>query len=354
MSVYPESVPAFHLAALIKHLHDRGEPCLAVLEAHKLSIDALALPEARIPRKLMAALLMDLMERTGREDLGFEMGMQTDLLGQPVLGRLLLNSPSLGEGLTRLAPYMPLATPSFRMRCELSPEGLQVSWHPVYALPYNIARMAVETILVSVYRTCRRLFPTSSTPMRAEVAWAPPRHADRYSALSDLSVAYQSLQDDVGVRIMMPSAVTRLALPHADALLWSETRSACAAQVDRLAAMQHWGDWIRHILDVVEDRQPGQAELAGLMGVSVRTLARHLEKEGIQFRELVQSTLQRRACALLEVPDASVSEVARVLGYSDSANFSRAFKSMTGLAPAAYMAKTRHRRQESHRGLSNQ
>jgi AraC-like DNA-binding protein len=102
--------------------------------------------------------------------------------------------------------------------------------------------------------------------------------------------------------------------------------------------MQDWRTWIEHLLQEVEDHQPRQAEIAGLMGTSVRTLARHLETEGCTFRGLSNAVRLRRALEMLNQTALSVSEIARILGYSDSANFSRAFKLATGSAPQAHRA----------------
>ena len=79
MSAYPESVPGFHLSALIEHLHRTGADCDGVLEAHRLSRESLRWPGARIPRSVMASVLMTLKDTTGRSDLGFEMGVQVGI-----------------------------------------------------------------------------------------------------------------------------------------------------------------------------------------------------------------------------------------------------------------------------------
>uniref|UniRef100_UPI00260D01D3 helix-turn-helix domain-containing protein n=1 Tax=uncultured Alcanivorax sp. TaxID=191215 RepID=UPI00260D01D3 len=44
----------------------------------------------------------------------------------------------------------------------------------------------------------------------------------------------------------------------------------------------------------------------------------------------------RQAQRLLEKPDLSISEVAYTLGYSDVANFSKAFKRWSGVTPKRY------------------
>lgn len=285
-------------------------------------------------------VLLDLMARTGRQDLGFEMGRQTDLLRHPLMGKLLSQASTLGAGMQRLAPYMPLLTPSFRMHCELVGEAdsqdLVVSWHPVHPMPYEMAKIALETVLVSAHRTARQLLPARHLPMVAHVTWAPPPCAHRYQELEDFEIHFQADQAAMGAWVRLPSHVHRLRMPRFNAHLWDDTREACMRQLQQLERMQGWRAWIEHLLEEVEDHQPGQEEIAGLMGTSVRTLARHLEVEGCTFRALSNDVRLRRAQAMLADTELSVSEIARILGYSDSANFSRAFKRATGASPQAH------------------
>lgn len=67
----------------------------------------------------------------------------------------------------------------------------------------------------------------------------------------------------------------------------------------------------------------------------VRGLQRRRKQEGTTFKTLVDDT--RRDLALQYVKDSTVSinEMAYLLGYSEHANFSRAFKRWTGVAPSA-------------------
>jgi len=70
--------------------------------------------------------------------------------------------------------------------------------------------------------------------------------------------------------------------------------------------------------------------------VSVRTLQRRLRDWGFSFEEIVDDI--RRTEALREVlaGQHSIMEIAFLLGYSDHAHFTRAFKRWTGLPPQQY------------------
>ena len=77
-------------------------------------------------------------------------------------------------------------------------------------------------------------------------------------------------------------------------------------------------------------------DLARRVNVSARTIDRHLKKEGLGFRELSDKVRFERACEMLCAEGASIVDVALRLGFSDAANFSRAFKRVIGVSPGEY------------------
>jgi AraC-like DNA-binding protein len=71
------------------------------------------------------------------------------------------------------------------------------------------------------------------------------------------------------------------------------------------------------------------------MHMSERALRRRLQAEGTSFRILVQDVRRHLARRYLQDGGLTVDEVSRLLGYSEPAAFSRAFKRWTGQSPSA-------------------
>lgn len=76
-----------------------------------------------------------------------------------------------------------------------------------------------------------------------------------------------------------------------------------------------------------------EARIARVLRMSSRTLQRKLAADGTSYRELLSATLRLRAELELADPDLSIAEIASRLGFSDPANFSRAFRNWTGQSP---------------------
>jgi AraC-like DNA-binding protein len=97
-------------------------------------------------------------------------------------------------------------------------------------------------------------------------------------------------------------------------------------------------------LDLHDDlSKSGISELALEFGVPRRTLQRALHREGVTYREIVQDVRMRRAQRLLAATNAPLAEIALRVGYTDPANFHRAFLSQTNTTPGRYRAASRTR-----------
>ena len=79
------------------------------------------------------------------------------------------------------------------------------------------------------------------------------------------------------------------------------------------------------------------SEIADSFGYSAKYLS-HLftEIRGISLKQFIMAQKMETASFYLTDSDASISEIAEKLGFSDVHNFSRAFKGATGLSPSIY------------------
>lgn len=76
--------------------------------------------------------------------------------------------------------------------------------------------------------------------------------------------------------------------------------------------------------------------LARRMGMSLRSLQRHVGEHDATVTALLETARRTNAEALLTDVRTSVDEVAEAVGYADRRAFSRAFKRWTGQTPAAF------------------
>ena len=77
-------------------------------------------------------------------------------------------------------------------------------------------------------------------------------------------------------------------------------------------------------------------EIAKIAGISVRTLQRRLKQYNLNFNDLLNQAKFITAKEKLNDTEIHINEIAKKLGYSDAANFSRAFHRWAGVSPSEY------------------
>jgi AraC-like DNA-binding protein len=93
------------------------------------------------------------------------------------------------------------------------------------------------------------------------------------------------------------------------------------------------------LLETLTGGIPTAEEIAQSLHMSVRTLHRNLQQEGVTFSKLLNQLRQEQATSYLTNPNISISEVAFLLGFSEISSFYRAFKRWTGTTPAEFRAE---------------
>lgn len=88
------------------------------------------------------------------------------------------------------------------------------------------------------------------------------------------------------------------------------------------------------LMPVLHTGEASMNNVAGALGVSRRTLYRQLKDEGVTFEQVLDELRHKLALHFLSGKKVSVSETAYLVGFSDPAAFSRAFKRWTGTSPA--------------------
>ena len=129
---------------------------------------------------------------------------------------------------------------------------------------------------------------------------------------------------------LQPRYVFGILTEHANALLKAlENSKSLRGRVENLLMpMLHKGDI-------------GIDAIANKLGMGRQTLFRKLKAEGVTFEKVLDELRRRLALEYLRGKKVSVNEVAYLVGFSDPAAFSRAFKRWTGTSPRAW--RDRHK-----------
>jgi AraC-like DNA-binding protein len=183
-----------------------------------------------------------------------------------------------------------------------------------------------------VYRLIRR-FRSDARVARVTFAYGPPAYQHEYTRI------FQGLarfgQPFTG--LCFDREVMNAAAPYADRELHDALRLFAKRRVVSLTEDVPYSARVRDALVwQPPPRDLGMASVARKLGVSVRSLRRHLTAEGRAYPALVSEALASLAKMYLRDEGRSIADTAAELGFADNTSFHRAFKRWTGLTPREY------------------
>jgi AraC-like DNA-binding protein len=139
------------------------------------------------------------------------------------------------------------------------------------------------------------------------------------------------------------AAHTRLVIDRAawaipSSAVHSEYLSVLVEHADLLLAKLPRGPGLvertrRAIAERLRGGDPSLECVARELGMSARSLQRHLNELGSSFNELADEVREATARLYLAQPDMALAEVGYLLGFADQSAFNRAFKRWTGVTP---------------------
>lgn len=329
MAARPETPVAF-VRAILRACEQRGVDPGPLLRHAGLRAADLRDPDGRVALEPFEALSALAMRALDDEALGW-FGRPLPWGSYGMLLRASLTAPTLEIALRRWCRHHGLLTGDVRILPEIT--GAVASVRVEEAVPLGVLR---EFCLVSLLRNLHGVacwLVDSRIPLiEARFPFAPPRHVDVYGRLFRGTIVFGAgaaevsfdagylrlpvVRDDAGLRRLLQRPIPLMARPY---------------RQDRLLSQRVAG-----LLAVGGGEVAGGKGLAGVLGMSERSLQRHLQAEGTSLGALTVAARHARAEALLARGDLPLKRVAQMLGYSDASSFGRAFRGWTGLSPAAY------------------
>jgi AraC-like DNA-binding protein len=287
----------------------------------------------RVPSAVFEGLAVRALELTGDDSLGLALGARMPTQALQVIGYLLASAPTMRHAYRDFERYaLVLAEgPSWAMR----EHGDRAQFEFTCAIPNPATlRVANDWAASLAYRIIKSWAPESAgSAIGVALSHPRPSAAEAYRALFEGPVQFGQRQ----CAVTFPRAWLDLPQLHGDARTCDGLREMAEQLLSSVSSQRRLVDRVRVILH--EERRLSNVNVALLarkLGLSQSALRRRLATEGASPSQLVADARRERACAELGRLDASIKQVAAVLGYAQLRSFNPAFKRWTGRTPAEY------------------
>jgi AraC-like DNA-binding protein len=246
-------------------------------------------------------------------------------------------SPSVREGLSRVAKFIRLSNDTVDMRFDEHPDGTAALRQRVDGDPLCLGRHDNEFFVALIVEETRRLTEGSAQPTRVWFAHPRPRGIDLGKELRVSDVSFDAGENGV----LYGAGALDAALVTADTAMLAYIEDQSNAALAALAAERGLIAQARIAIErALAEEAPTLETTAKALGMSARSLQRRLADEGSSFQELLDHV--RQALARSHVDDGRpLGEIAHALGYRELRPFLRAFKRWTGMTPTQFRTRPR-------------
>ncbi len=290
-------------------------------------------PDVRVP-EAVTEMAWRLAATLTRDDaLGVRLAESLPRGALDLIEYALRSSPSLGNGLDRLARYGRLLSDRVAARTHREGEGLLFLVHDTATTSVSPAR--AEFALAMALKLARDCTGTDITPLRVGFAHPAPVNMAEHRRFFRGHVRFAAGSSSMSLSAADAARPMRDADEALEGIIRRRLENALGDR-DRSRA----GTMSTHVRRLLVEHL-GQSALtldavATALAVSRRTLTRRLAEEGTSFRHILDEVRSEFARALLQDRSLSIGDIAFFLQYSEPAAFYRSFRRWTGRTPQAF------------------
>jgi AraC-like DNA-binding protein len=291
-------------------------------------------PDARLPTARLYDLHRLSVDTTRDPCFGLKIAEQMQPADFQGLGFAWLASDSLRDALGRLVRFSKLINNVARFGLEETGQTIELVGYDLEKLP-DIPDSAVDGALAIFLRMCRITAGTSINPVRVDIQHARPACAAEFYRVFCAPIEFGAADN----RLCFDRSVMEAHLPSANAEL---ARINDQTVIDYLARFDRDNTAMRvrsRLIEQLPAGPPRQDSIARELNMSLRSMQRKLREEGTSFNELLDTTRRELAIHYVRETHRPLGEIAYLLGFSEPANFTRAFRRWTEVAPLEFRRK---------------
>ncbi len=325
-----------YIANIIHFAAQQGASRRELLAIIGLEMEALNDDSLRLEASIYNRLVERALELTGDLHFGLHLGEYLSLSAAGLITHIVQSSRTIKEALEHLVAFANLGCQALPFQLEEREEDWELSVRPS-PLWEKQSPLAVRHTMDAVFYFALRQYYTlthqKTPPLAIHFNYARPQQFLEYERLFEIPVKFNHSKTAL---YLDKKQVAAPVITSNYALLQVLVRHA----EEQLAAMEVNAGFSyivkQSIINLVKPQFPTIEQVAANLNISVRTLQRRLQEEGLSYSGILDELRRQFALEYLQNPSLSIKEVAYLLDYADSSAFTRSFKRWTGRSPLSF------------------
>ncbi|MFO7678543.1 MAG: AraC family transcriptional regulator [Chloroflexota bacterium] len=327
----PIIVSASVLAQLFLYLDSLQMDIDAFLRSLDIEPETVRSPDAYIPVETYLRIQDEAAAYINDPYLGLHMGEFAQPGSWSILGYLMMNCQTLGEAFEKSGRYQRIIGNMIDAHTQFGLGKVRVVYFTPPHAP-QMSRHCFEATFSSSVHLARTLSGLPLSPNEVTFTYPEPGSRAEYERIFNCPVRFGHKDNSMTLDMRMGNLPVRMANPSLLAHFEQYARDFLA-QMDRNDATSQAVTTI--ILAHLDDESLSIEKVAREMAVSVRTLQKRLEAEGMVFSSLLRDIRQQLAQKYLR-ENYSVEQITYLLGFSEPSVFRKSFKKWLGVTPREY------------------
>lgn len=324
----PTTIAGYSLA-IAKALQHYGVDSEPLLLAAGIPAAVRNDPMIRLSVSQLTDLYRRCVEATGDPYFGLTVARFIHISNMHALGHALAASANLLDFCQRLERYFRIASQTAVPSVSLDGAEGTLSLKLVAPLSGETQDAFVGFLILAM----RQLYKPEFCPLRVGLSRPQPGPSlEPYEKLFRVPVSFE--RPEISIVIARHDLEQPLAGACAElAQMHDEVAARYLARLDKDDVVAQ----VRHkIIEFLPNGNCGRNRVAAALCMSPATLQLKLAQREASFQSILEDTRKELACAYLQSESRPITEVAFMLGFTDTSNFTRAFRRWTGQSPSAY------------------
>jgi AraC-like DNA-binding protein len=325
------------LAALFDELVRQGHGPVEILRNVNLPDKEVHSPKARISLKQLMIACKNAIRLSSDRHLPFRIGTSIHISTYGMYGFAILCCPDFRKAMDFAARYHALAAPLTTIK--FNEEKGFASWtiepNMQVATDPQLYRFITEMQIGIHISLMRDIMGSAFAPHEVHLTYPDAQDFRMPADQVGCDVCFASQTNQIVFQSTWLDQIASLG----NRTTYPTIVALCDNLLDDLKLRIGIAGKIREVLlrDIADP--PTFATVSRLLGANERSLRRQLQQQGLSFRSLLDELRMQIALKYLRTTKLSNDEIALALGFSDAANFRRAFHRWTNKAPSEIRAK---------------
>lgn len=328
-------IPVSNIKPLVKLLVTQGVPLAALLKDTGITLNDFTFFNHTVLFAQYRRLLLNARALSQDSAYALKLGEQFFINHDGVLACRVMSSGTPEQAMTLLETYQSLFTQLLHFQFESNDQRGVFTVEEKLPLGDTLPHF-IEYTFSALFCLGRFCTGQSHIDIEIELSYPCPGDPGVFEAFFQNPVRFNCEKN----RVLFPAHTLKQSIIFADTLAAAENESLCQQHLHQVQSDEILIKKVKQTIRKTPFTQVSLEQLGETLHMSPRSLRRHLQAQGVNYKTLLENERKRLALKRIENSEHSLDDIAHELGYHNASSFSRAFKRWFGQSPLHYKQAT--------------